>query len=123
MKKLVFLFTMLCAMSGFAQSEKQLIGKWQFVDLADTADMDAETKEMAATIFKDFALQFDADKKVTFSMMGKSESGKWSYNEADKTIVMVSAKDKTLTIPITKFSEKEMTVNFQNKASMILKRG
>ena len=123
MKKLALLIIVLCGMSAFAQTEKQLYGKWQFVDLADTADMDAETKEMAATIFKDFALQFDADKKVTFSMMGKSESGKWSYTEADKTIKMVSAKDKTITIPITKFSENEMTVNFQNKASMILKRG
>ena len=123
MKKLASLIIMLFAMTAVAQTEKQILGKWQFVSLADTPDMDAETKEMAGAIFKDFALQFDADKKVTFSMMGKSESGKWSYNEADKTIVMVSAKDKTITIPITKFSETEMTVNFQNKASMILKRG
>jgi len=114
---------MLCALSGIAQTEKQIQGKWQFVDLAETADMDAETKQMAASIFKDFSLQFDADKKVTFSMLGKSESGKWSYNEADKTITMVSSKDKILTVPITKFSENEMTVNFQNKAMMILKRG
>lgn len=123
MRKFVFLFLLLCGASAFAQTEKQLYGKWQFVDLTDAPDLDAESKEMAAAIFKDFSLQFDADKKVTFSVMGKSESGKWSYNEAEKTIVMVSAKDKTITIPITKFSGNEMTVNFQNKASMILKRG
>jgi len=123
MKKFAFLLIVLCGISAFAQTEKQLYGKWQFVDLTDTADMDAETKEIATSIFKNFSLQFDADKNVVFSMMGKSETGKWSYTEADKTIKMVSAKDKTITIPITKFSENEMTVNFQNKASMILKRG
>ncbi|RZJ72041.1 DUF4923 family protein [Flavobacterium sp.] len=122
MKKVALVFFMFFAVSAFAQTEKQILGKWAFQSLADTPDLDEESKKMAGDIFKDMSFDFTADKKVTFSMMGKSETGTYTYDAAQKTIAMTSAKGKVINLPITAYSEKEMTINFQGKASMVLKR-
>ncbi len=122
MKKIALLFFMFFAMSAFAQTEKQLLGKWTFQTMADVPDLDEESKQIAAEMFKDMSLDFASDKKVTFSMMGKSETGTYTYDEAAKTVAMTSSKGKVINLPITAFSEKEMTINFQGRASMVLKR-
>lgn len=122
MKKIALVFFLFFALSAFAQTEKQIVGKWKFQSLADAPDLDEESKKIAGEIFQDFQLEFTEDKKVTFSMLGKSESGTWKYDQAQKTITMTSSKNKDINLPVTAYTDQEMTINFQGKASMVLKR-
>ncbi|RZJ68431.1 MAG: DUF5004 domain-containing protein [Flavobacterium sp.] len=121
MKKITILFFLLFAATAFAQTEKTLIGKWQFSDLTDTGDLDAQSVEMTKMIFKDFQIEFSADKKVSVAVMGKTEGGTWKMSD-EKTLVITTDKGKTMNMPIKKIDDKELVISFDGKVTMMLNR-
>lgn len=112
---------MFFAVSAFAQTEAKLVGKWGFVDFQDSPDLDKETREMGMMMFKEFTLEFTADKKAIISLMGKSDTATWKLSD-EKTVAVTTDKGKSVNMPLTKVDDKELIISLDGKVAMVMKR-
>lgn len=77
MKTLIFVMLCFLSESSFAQTKKELIGKWKLVK---------ETKNGQTTVPKETYQIFNEDGKFTGINDGKSRNGKWKLSEDGKKL-------------------------------------
>lgn len=118
MKKYIA-FLLLATASVFAQNEKLLIGKWDFVktDLAKTEK--AALKPSYAV--KDFILEFSSDGKIRTTELHRSMVGTWALSEGGNSVEAQMESGRLLLIPLMETSDNQIIVNYRN-GIQVLKR-
>ena len=91
MKLLVTSFLLCFACLVNAQSADELVGKWGFDRLPDSVleTMDAESKEISKKMFGDLMFEFGAHGECHLTLLGRTETGKYTYDEETTTITMI----------------------------------
>lgn len=120
MNKIVF--TILLMFSGFliqAQTVESIQAKWAFSDLSNKEKIEPDKYNMLLQFFESFSFEAMDQKKYKGFFLGKEEQGTWQLE--DKTILLVSEKDKKSSFEIITFSEEQMTIKI-GTAMLILKK-
>ena len=109
-----------------AQSADQLVGKWGFKGLPNAVSetIDAENIEISKKMFSDLTFIFGAHGECELTLFGKTEIGKYTYNEETSTIIMIDQKGDKVFFSVEAFDDEnqELTVKGDKMNFVLLKK-
>ena len=82
-----------------------MTGKWTFDSPYEAEKLDQKSLEMVNSLFSDMVFNLKADGTYNLTGMGKSEDGKWSYNEKKKELEFISDKKVTSVFEIVELKD------------------
>ena len=109
-----------------AQSADQLVGEWGFNRLPDSVleTMDAESIEISKKMFADLTFVFGAHGECELILFGRTEIGKYTYNEETSTITMIDQNGDKVFFTVEAFDDEnhELTVKGDKMNFVLLKK-
>jgi|GEM_PF-4861125 len=114
-----FVIAFLACSAVWAQNDKKLIGKWEFVktDLAQTEKAGLHP----SYAIKDFTLELSASGAIRTSELHRSISGTWSLSDTGNTLDAEMETGRLLTLSIREIAADQLTIQYRN-GIQILKR-
>lgn len=80
MKLMMTAFVFLvCTVSGFSQSEKDLVGKWKFKEIVENQASGVKPNNVVKDILQDLNIEF-SEAKYSLFVMDQTEYGTWVLN-------------------------------------------
>lgn len=121
MKKLIALLFLIQTIISFGQTKENLLGKWQFQEIAGQDTLDPESTKMLSMFFGEMQLYFDATDNYKTFMMGQEEQGTWTLINEDKVIQMTSEKGRINEVQLVSIDQNELVIQL-SKGTFILNR-
>lgn len=124
MKKIFYIgvILFLIGISAKAQQTDLLLGQWEYADIYEKENINADELKFLEAFFGDMALHFKNKKDYDAVLMGKNDTGKWYWKENGKKLLITSEKDKSENlIDIIELSADKLIINIDG-ARFILKR-
>lgn len=124
MKKIFMLaFLLLAGQTILAQNSKLIIGKWAYVSLQDSPDMDDQSKQMMDMLFKNLSINFRTDNTMTLAMRNKPEHGTYAFDKNDQAkVTATSATGKEMNLTVVKLNEKELVLTLDQAGTLVLNK-
>lgn len=119
MKKLLLLILLFCGLNATAQSVANLTGEWEYYNLEVPADAKPGMKEKLLPFFGSMYCKLNADNTYVFSMLGITETGKWSIR--DKKLELTKDEGRTYNYPIENFENNLLRLKRED-ATIVLSR-
>lgn len=114
MKLLVTSFLLFTATFLNAQTAEEVVGKWGFDRLPASVleTMDDESKEISKKMFGDLMFEFGAHGECFITLFGRTETGKYTYDEEAATITAIDQQGEAMLFSIEAFDAEanELTI-------------
>ena len=82
-----------------------MTGSWKFDSLFEAEKLEKKSAEMLSSMFSDMTITLRADGTYNLIGIGKSEDGKWTYNEKKKELEFISDKKETSVFEIVELKD------------------
>ncbi|MDV6166921.1 hypothetical protein R1T16_00685 [Flavobacterium sp. DG1-102-2] len=117
---LLSLFIGLYTFTISAQSVSDVTGDWKFYTIIVPDGVSNGKKEAASTMMSSMTMLLKADKTYSITLINITETGKWTVK--NKRLEFTTGDNKSYGYPITSFEKNLITLNFEDKFSLVLAR-
>jgi hypothetical protein len=119
--KLLSLLFLFIIAKNFAQTDKDIIGEWQFYDFGEDANIDEAKRATGAGLFSSMQFNFNADKTYTASILSITEQGTWKLN--GQVVEFTTQAGNKYHYNVLKFEKNILTLDFKGKPIQLGRKG
>jgi hypothetical protein len=102
------------------QNKEQLIGHWEFVEIADKANADEKSIQMVQMFFGEMTFDFASEGRYKMAgMMGKSETGTWKLEH--EALLLMSDEGNGNKLEILDLNDSLLTIKVRSSGFVMRK--
>lgn len=121
MKKLILLAALFLSAIAFAQTEKDLIGKWEFVSVEKYTG-EPDERELMESLLDGYSVQLNEDHIGAVTIMDRPMIGKWTYDAVKKKVELKTGDGKIKDFTVIGATKSELRIQQNEDLAIKMKK-